>query len=53
MDNIYFFYITGCELGQGEFGAVKKGFYTQRKAKFRSTQVRWNSLYLGVWDYHL
>lgn len=29
----------GCELGQGEFGAVKKGFYTQRKAKFRSTQT--------------
>lgn len=48
IDNSYFFYITGCELGQGEFGAVKKGFYTQRKAKFRSTQVRLNSLYLGV-----
>ncbi|XP_061194673.1 tyrosine-protein kinase HTK16-like [Saccostrea echinata] len=30
---------VGSELGQGEFGAVKKGIYTQRKAKFRSMQI--------------
>ncbi|XP_048745066.2 tyrosine-protein kinase HTK16-like [Ostrea edulis] len=29
----------GSELGQGEFGAVKKGTYIQRKAKFRSVQI--------------
>ncbi|XP_022341793.2 tyrosine-protein kinase HTK16-like [Crassostrea virginica] len=30
---------VGSELGQGEFGAVKKGFYTQRTKKFRSVQI--------------
>ena len=38
---LQFLCFPGSELGQGEFGAVKKGFYTQRTKKFRSVQVRY------------